>query len=97
MQRYCVFLERIALKQLEKIKGETRERIVKTLYILRDEGFSKRLDVIKLRGSKNHYRIRIGKYRILFELAPDKTVVVYAILPREVIPVNRKSISKLVR
>ncbi|MEM1986540.1 MAG: type II toxin-antitoxin system RelE/ParE family toxin [Nitrososphaeria archaeon] len=54
------------------------------LHILRDEGFSKKLDVIKLRGSKNHYRIRVGKYRILFELEPDNTIIVYAILPREV-------------
>lgn len=58
-------------------------RIVKTLHILRDEGFSKGLDIIKLRGSKNHYRIRVGEYRILFELTPDKTIIVYAILSRE--------------
>ncbi|NHV98192.1 MAG: type II toxin-antitoxin system RelE/ParE family toxin [Thaumarchaeota archaeon] len=43
----------------------------------------KRLDIIKLRGSKNHYRIRVGKYRILFELASNKTITIYAILPRE--------------
>ncbi|MBO3840575.1 MAG: type II toxin-antitoxin system RelE/ParE family toxin [Thermoproteota archaeon] len=83
MQQYRVFLERRAFKQLERIKGEMHERIVKTLHILRDEGFSKKLDIIKLRGSKNHYRIRVGKYRILFELASDKTINVYAILPRE--------------
>lgn len=83
MQRYRVFLERRAFKQLEKIKGETRGRIVEALHILQDEGFSKRLDIIKLRGSKNHYRIRVGKYRILFELASNKTIIIYAILPRE--------------
>jgi mRNA interferase RelE/StbE len=83
LQRYRVFLERRAFKQLEKIKGETRGRIVEALHILQDEGFSKGLDIIKLRGSKNHYRIRVGKYRILFELASNKTITVYAILPRE--------------
>jgi mRNA interferase RelE/StbE len=83
LQRYRVFLERRAFKQLEKIKGETRGRIVEALHILQDEGFSKRLDIIKLRGSKNHYRIRVGKYRILFELASNKTIIIYAILPRE--------------
>ncbi|NHV98191.1 MAG: hypothetical protein HA496_00935 [Thaumarchaeota archaeon] len=41
MQRYRVFLERRALKELEKIKGEMHGRIVEALHILQDEGFSK--------------------------------------------------------
>jgi len=35
-----------------------------------------------LKGFKNHYRLRIGKYRILFEIEKDK-IIVYSILPRE--------------
>jgi len=84
LQRYNVFLERKASKQLEKLGGDIRVRIVEALHALRDEGFSRRLDIVKLRGYKNHYRIRIGKFRILFELRPERTLVVYAILPREV-------------
>jgi len=84
LQRYHVFLERKASKQLEKLGGDIRVRIVEALHVLRDEGFSRRLDIVKLRGYKNHYRLRVGKFRILFELRPERTVVVYAILPREV-------------
>lgn len=84
MQRYHVFLERKALKQLEKLGVNVRSRIFEALHILQDEGFSRRLDIVKLRGYKNHYRLRIGNYRILFELRPERTVVVYAVLPRKV-------------
>jgi len=84
LQRYHVFLERKALKQLEKLGVNVRSRIFEALHILQDEGFSRRLDIVKLRGYKNHYRLRIGNYRILFELRPERTVVVYAVLPRKV-------------
>ncbi|MEM0054217.1 MAG: hypothetical protein QXL89_08540 [Nitrososphaeria archaeon] len=47
MQHYNVFLERRAFRQLKNIKGDMYKRIVETLHILRDEGFSKKLDVIK--------------------------------------------------
>ncbi|MGC8998728.1 MAG: type II toxin-antitoxin system RelE family toxin [Candidatus Bathyarchaeia archaeon] len=38
---------------------------------------------MKLRGYKNHYRFRVGKYRILFELEAERTIIVYAVLPRK--------------
>lgn len=83
MQVYNVFIEKKAHKQLEKLNEDTHTRIVEALHTLREEGFSMRLDIKKLRGYRAHYRIRIGKYRILFELGKEKTIVVYAILPRE--------------
>ena len=84
MQRYHVLLEKKAVKQFEKLGEDTRSRIVEALHTLRDEGFSRRLDIAKLRGYKNQYRLRVGEYRILFELRPERTIVVYAILPRKV-------------
>jgi len=83
LQRYHVFLEKKTVKQLEKLGVDARSRVIEALYTLRNEGFSRRLDIVKLRGYKNQYRLRIGKYRILFELMPERTIVVYAILPRK--------------
>ena len=82
MPKYLVFVERKAQKQLEKLPEDAHKRIVEALHTLQDEGFSIKLDIKKLQGYRNHYRIRIGKHRILFELSLDKTIVVYAILPR---------------
>lgn len=39
-------------------------------------------DVKKLKGSQNEYRLRVGGYRVLFELV-GKRIVVYAIGPRK--------------
>ena len=68
MTRYNVSLTKKALKQLNELNEPFKSRILEALVILRDYGFSGRLDIKKLRGYKNHYRIRVGEYRVLFEL-----------------------------
>ena len=82
MQRYKILLEKKASKRLQRLTEDTRKRIIEALHTLSDEGFSRRLDIRKLRGYRNHYRLRIGKHRVLFELRPERTIVVYAVLPR---------------
>ncbi len=63
MTRYDVNITRKALKELYKLDPYSRNRILEALIILRDYGFTSRLDIKKLRGYKSHYRIRAGKYR----------------------------------
>ena len=79
---YTVLLERRVVKQLRSLSPETSTRIADALEALR-EGFSAHLDIKKLKGLKNRYRVRVGDYRILFELVPTKRIIVYAVLPRE--------------
>ncbi len=81
--RYEVYLTRKAWKDLDELDPQTRKRIIDALVTLRDYGFTPRLDIKKLRGYRNHYRLRVGEYRILFELEKPRRIVVYAILPRE--------------
>ncbi len=83
MHRYEIYITRRAAKELSKLAPETRSRILKALAMLRSYGFTGRLDIKKLRGYENHYRIRVGQYRILFELEKPRKIIVYAILPRE--------------
>ena len=83
MSYYQVFLEKKVLKDLEKLDLKTKKRILEKLKLLRDKGFSSELDIKKLKGYMNHYRIRIGRYRILFELGSNRIIRVYAILPRK--------------
>jgi len=83
LSRYRVLVEKKAFGQLGKIGKDARNRMIEALHILRGEGFSARLDIKKLRGYRKQYRLRVGKYRILFELRAEKTLVVYAILPRK--------------
>jgi len=83
LQRYKVLFEKRAQRQLDKLDKDMRSRILKALHILQDDGFSSRLDLRKLKGYKDHYRLRVGRYRVLFELQPEKTAIIYAILPRK--------------
>jgi len=83
LRRYQVFLEKRASNNLEKLSEDAQRRIITTLHVLRDEGFSRRLDIKKLRGYKNFYRLRVGKFRILFELGSERKIVVCAILQRK--------------
>ena len=68
MQRYHLFLEKKALKQLNRLDPHLRNRILSSLYNLRDEGFSRKLDIVKLKGFKNQYRLRVGKHRVFVDM-----------------------------
>ena len=84
MPKFPVFVESKAKKQFKNMPKENQTRILTALKTLEDEGFSTRLDIKKLQGYKNHYRIRVGKIiRIRFELSADQTIVVYSISTRE--------------
>jgi mRNA interferase RelE/StbE len=78
-----VFIERKAQKQLLKLPQELQARVSNAIDILQDEGFSASLDIKRLKGLGNRYRIRVGNIRILFELSKNHVIIVYAILPRE--------------
>ena len=80
---YKVFLERKAKKQLDNTPESHRSRIREKLLLLKNSGFSPDLDIKKLKGYRNYYRLRVGSYRILFELREGFMIVVFAILPRD--------------
>ena len=81
--RYEIYFTRKAKKDLDKLDSRTKRRTINALVTLRNYGFMQRLDIKKLRGYRSHYRLRIGEYRILFELEKPRRIIVYAILPRK--------------
>jgi mRNA interferase RelE/StbE len=64
---------------LRRLPGNVRQEIGYRLHLLQQD-FSG--DVKKLRGSKNEYRLRVGNYRVLFELA-GRRIVVYTLSQRK--------------
>jgi len=77
---FKVLIERKALKQIESLTKDTRPRVTEALQEL-ENGFSSRLDIKKLKGTKNHYRVRVGEYRVLFML-DAQVIYVYDISHR---------------
>lgn len=77
--KYEIEIKEEAKTALRKAPEEIRREIGYRLHLLQQD-FSG--DVKKLRGSKNEYRLRVGNYRVLFELA-GKRIVVYTLGQRK--------------
>jgi mRNA interferase RelE/StbE len=81
---YRVVLTKKAGKGLEKAPGHVKKKAVEAIDALQ-ESFApvKLFDVKKLKGFDDTFRIRIGDWRIIYELRrKEKMVVVYEITTR---------------
>ncbi len=71
---YTVQIAPTADRVLESIHSQDRDRIIKKIISLssnpRPDG------VKKLKGEINQWRIRVGKYRIIYEIYDDRLLVV---------------------
>ncbi|MDZ8025954.1 MAG: type II toxin-antitoxin system RelE/ParE family toxin [Nostoc sp. DedQUE11] len=70
---YKVEILRGALKQLKKIPSELQERIQIKIDDLATE--PRPNGVKKLKGKENAYRIRVGDYRVIYDIFDDLLVV----------------------
>jgi mRNA interferase RelE/StbE len=66
--RYHVAIPDAIKAQLRALPEAMRQDVGYKLFQLQE---SLSGDVKKLKGSKNQYRLRVGKYRVLFELEAD--------------------------
>jgi len=64
---FQVLIEKKALKFLNNLEVEHRERLKSAMLKLNDP-FLGRHDIKKLKGYKNKFRLRVGDYRVLFEI-----------------------------
>lgn len=81
---YRVVLTKRASKGLEKAPEHIRKRFVEAIDVLR-QSFApiKLFDVKKLKGYTDTYRIRVGDWRMIYELRrKEATIVILEIGPR---------------
>lgn len=76
--RYFIELKRRALKDLRGISAQDRDRIVSGIAALENDLSG---DVKRLTHFSPEYRLRVGDFRILFEVEGTK-IIVYRILHR---------------
>ena len=69
-----------SLKQLEKINIRFQEKILDVLKRFEND---EKVDIKKMKGRKEGYRIRIGEYRILLDKVKEKEFLVTKIGSRE--------------
>ena len=69
MARYRVDLTRTAAKQLDELPGRDRRRVVAKIDALAQD--PRPHGVEKLAGEEAAYRVRVGDYRIVYEIHDD--------------------------
>ena len=70
---YNVIIPKPIQKQLDELWKDLRMRITDRILALAE---NPRPDgVVKLKGSENEYRIRIGDYRVRYEIEDDNLIV----------------------
>ena len=69
-----------AQRHLRRIAPQLRDRIEQAIYRLADDPHPR--GSIKLRGEENTWRIRVGRFRIVYEVHPDMLLVVLRVAPR---------------
>lgn len=80
--RYKIFIERKAEKDLNKIPKEIREKFIGIILRLKDN--PRPLNVRKLASSTSYYRIKIGDYRLVYEIKDKrKEICVFRIRHRK--------------
>ena len=78
---YTVLLKRSAEKELERLDLKTHDKIIKQLLALKENPLPK--GVKKLQGREG-YRMRIGDYRILYEIdETEKEIEVFFVAHRK--------------
>ncbi|MCW4043925.1 MAG: type II toxin-antitoxin system RelE/ParE family toxin [Candidatus Bathyarchaeota archaeon] len=69
MPRYRVVLSKRASKFLDGLDRKTRQRVIADLDGLVNFPLcDRRLDIVKLRGEKDYYRLRTGAVRTVFSV-----------------------------
>jgi mRNA interferase RelE/StbE len=75
---YKVLFQKTAFKEYNKLPVKVRYKIDEALEIIRINPLSEILRFKKIRGKENHYRIRVGDYRIIYS-PQDETLIVRVI------------------
>ena len=73
--KFRILLHKRADKFLGELKSEERKRIVDKLKQLEDFPAA-RLDIVKIAGEENTFRLRIGNYRALFKVYGQEKIIV---------------------
>ena len=76
---YTVKLKPKACKDLKRLERATATRIANALEILKNDLQG---DVKKLTNFSPEYRLRVGQYRVLFEIEDENKVMVYRVIHR---------------
>ncbi len=65
-----------AYKYLQKQDKVTRNRILDHLQILSQDPRHPELDIKRMQGTENQFRLRVGSYRIIYTVIDNELIVI---------------------
>ena len=74
MPRYEIEVSRTAEKQLRKLPRSDQERVIRKMLALADHPFPP--GARKLTGYEDVYRVRVGRYRVLYSVSGRSLVII---------------------
>lgn len=85
MPKYRLVFHRKAEKALDALDEKTKRMVLEDILCLADfTGLRSHLDIVKMEGQKDFYRLRTGKRRIMFALdKKSETIIILKIEHRE--------------
>jgi mRNA interferase RelE/StbE len=75
MTVYRVEFVKSARKEFEQLPAKIRAKTTEALHLLSQNPHSELLKVKKLKGADELYRIRLGDYRVIYELINERLIV----------------------
>ncbi len=82
MEPFKIHFKRSAQKDLKKLEKVLVQRILNNIELLSEDPTPRNSK--KLKGVENIYRIRVGKYRIVYEINQDqKMIIIYYLRHRD--------------
>ena len=69
MNKYAIEIDKQVIKYMQKQHRDQQERLLKAIYRI-PEG-----DIKKMKGYQSRYRLRIGDYRIVYEIIEERLIV----------------------
>lgn len=76
--QWKILFQKSAYKEYKKLPKKVREKVDDSLEILSISPFNDILNFKKIRGKDNHYRVRVGDYRIVY--TPKESLLVIRII-----------------
>lgn len=73
---YRVEFTKSARKEFSDLPNKMQDKVVEALTFLAENPFSDLLRIKRLKGAPSLYRIRIGDWRVVYEVRSDTLVVV---------------------
>ncbi len=74
MARYSIEISRTAERQLNKLNRDDQRRVVRAILALADD--PRPQGSRKLTGYDDVFRIRVGRYRVLYSVSGKKLVII---------------------